>query len=67
MVGGPLVLVDRARGYLLTIGDAVHHYGPLGAGNVAKLARALISAGERVVIAKALEFWKLASSTRSNT
>jgi 3-hydroxyisobutyrate dehydrogenase-like beta-hydroxyacid dehydrogenase len=54
MVGGPQVLVDKARGYLLQLGDAVHYYGPLGAGNVAKIARALINAGERVVIAEAL-------------
>lgn len=54
MVGGPPALVDKARGYLLQLGDAVHHYGPLGAGNVAKLARALLNAGERVLIAEVL-------------
>jgi 3-hydroxyisobutyrate dehydrogenase len=54
MVGGPHVLIDKVRSYLLQLGDGVHHYGPLGAGNVAKLARALLNAGERVLISEVL-------------
>lgn len=54
MVGGPQALIDKVRGYLLQLGDGVHHYGPLGAGNVAKLARAMLNAGERVLIAEVL-------------
>ena len=54
MVGGPKALVDGARDYLLKLGDDVHHYGPLGAGNTAKLARALLNAGERVLLAEVL-------------
>ncbi len=54
LLGGPPALVEKARGYLLQLGAAVHHFGPLGAGNVAKLARALINAGERVLMAEML-------------
>lgn len=54
LVGGPPALVEKARGYLMQLGEAVHHFGPLGAGNVAKLARALINAGERVLLAEVL-------------
>jgi 3-hydroxyisobutyrate dehydrogenase-like beta-hydroxyacid dehydrogenase len=55
MLGGPEALIDKARDYLLELGDNVHHYGPLGAGNVAKLARAMLNAGERVLIAEVLD------------
>lgn len=54
MVGGPDNLVRDAEAYLLQIGEAVHHYGPLGSGNVAKLARAMLNAGERVLLAEIL-------------
>lgn len=54
LVGGPAALVERARGHLLQLGDGLHHLGPLGAGNVAKLAQALINAGCRVVVSEAL-------------
>ena len=54
LVGGPAELIAKARAHLLQLGDDVHHLGPLGAGNVAKLAQALINAGCRVVVAEAL-------------
>jgi 3-hydroxyisobutyrate dehydrogenase len=54
LVGGAPELVDKARGYLLQLGEAVHHFGPLGAGNVVKLARALLNAGERVLLSEVL-------------
>ena len=54
LVGGPAALVEKARPYLLQLGEAVHHFGPLGAGNVVKLARALMNAGERVLLSEVL-------------
>ena len=54
LIGGPQDLVDGTRDYLLQLGESVHHFGPLGAGNVAKLGTALINAGERVLLAEVL-------------
>ena len=54
LVGGPAALIEKARPYLLQLGEAVHHFGPLGAGNVVKLARALMNAGERVLLSEVL-------------
>lgn len=54
MLGGPQAVVEKVRDYLLQLGDRVQHYGPLGAGNVAKLARAMLNAGERVLLAEVL-------------
>jgi 3-hydroxyisobutyrate dehydrogenase-like beta-hydroxyacid dehydrogenase len=56
LVGGPKELVDAARGHLLQIGEEVLHFGPLGAGNVAKLAKSLINVGERILLAEVLNF-----------
>jgi 3-hydroxyisobutyrate dehydrogenase-like beta-hydroxyacid dehydrogenase len=55
MLGGPESLVQKAREYLLPIGKSFHHFGPLGAGNVAKIAKALINATERVAFNEVLE------------
>ena len=55
LLGGRDDLVEGVRGYLLQLGEAVHHFGPLGAGNVAKLARALMNAGERILLAEVLD------------
>jgi 3-hydroxyisobutyrate dehydrogenase-like beta-hydroxyacid dehydrogenase len=55
LLGGPQAPVDAARGHLLQLGEAVHHFGPLGAGNVAKLAKNLLSAGERIMLAEVLD------------
>ena len=54
MLGGSQAAVERVRDYLLQLGDRVQHYGPLGSGNVAKLARAMLNAGERVLLAEVL-------------
>ena len=54
LMGGPQDLVDGSRAYLEQLGESVHHFGPLGAGNVAKLGTALINAGERVLLAEVL-------------
>jgi 3-hydroxyisobutyrate dehydrogenase-like beta-hydroxyacid dehydrogenase len=55
LMGGPETLVQKARGYLQPIGKSFHHFGPLGAGNVAKIAKALINASERVAFNEVLQ------------
>lgn len=52
LAGGPPDLVDRARAHLLPLGRAVHHFGPLGAGNTAKIAKNLTNGVERVMWAE---------------
>lgn len=54
LVGGPDALVERARAYLQQVIGPVNHFGPLGAANIAKLAAALVSGANRVVLAEAL-------------
>lgn len=56
LVGGPVEVVGIARPHLLGLGSAVYHFGPLGAGNVAKLAKNLYNASERVLLAEILNF-----------
>src|SRR4051812_10309952 len=41
LVGGPDRLMAKARDHLLPLGGSFRHFGPLGAGNVAKLAKNL--------------------------
>ncbi|MDH3240431.1 MAG: NAD(P)-binding domain-containing protein [Alphaproteobacteria bacterium] len=52
LVGGREELVTRARAHLLPLGKSVHHFGPLGAGNTAKIAKNLTNAVERVMLAE---------------
>jgi 3-hydroxyisobutyrate dehydrogenase len=54
LVGGPDRLMAKARDHLLPLGASVRHFGPLGAGNVAKLAKNLANAAERVMLAEVL-------------
>ena len=54
LVGGPDALVNRSRDYLQKVIGPVHHFGPLGAANIAKIAAALVSGANRVVLAEAL-------------
>jgi 3-hydroxyisobutyrate dehydrogenase/2-hydroxy-3-oxopropionate reductase len=54
LVGGPDEAVARARPQLEALGKAVWHFGPVGAGNVAKIAKNFINAAERVVLAETL-------------
>jgi 3-hydroxyisobutyrate dehydrogenase len=54
LVGGPVELVDRARPHLLQIGKRVLHMGPLGAGNVAKIIKNLITGSEALVLHEAV-------------
>jgi 3-hydroxyisobutyrate dehydrogenase-like beta-hydroxyacid dehydrogenase len=55
LVGGPAASVERARAQLLLIGQSVDHFGPVGAGNVAKIAKASINASERVLWTEVLQ------------
>ncbi len=52
LVGGPEDQVARARAHLLPLGREVHHFGPLGAGNTAKIAKNLTNGVERVMWAE---------------
>jgi 3-hydroxyisobutyrate dehydrogenase-like beta-hydroxyacid dehydrogenase len=54
LVGGPDALVERSRDYLQRVIGPVHHFGPLGAANIAKIAAALVAGANRVVLAEAL-------------
>ncbi len=54
LVGGPADLVERAKPHLLTMAKEVIHMGDLGAGNVAKLIKNLVTASEALVIYEAL-------------
>jgi 3-hydroxyisobutyrate dehydrogenase-like beta-hydroxyacid dehydrogenase len=54
LVGGPDRLMAKAREHLLPLGGSFRHFGPLGAGNVAKLAKNLANAAERVMISEVL-------------
>lgn len=54
LVGGDEGALDRARPVLDAISTAVHHLGPIGAGQVGKTVNNLIHWGEIVVITEAL-------------
>lgn len=54
LVGGPDDVVTAARGHLQSLGKQVYHFGPIGAGNVAKLVKNLTNGAERVLLAQAL-------------
>jgi len=54
LLGGGDEDVARARAQLEPLGKGVWHFGPLGAGNVAKIAKNFINAAERVVLAETL-------------
>jgi len=55
LVGGPAELVERARPHLLTMGKAVIHMGPLGAGNAAKLIKNLVTGSESLILHEAIK------------
>lgn len=52
LLGGSVELVEFVRPYLLMLGKSVYHFGPLGAGNVAKIAKNLATAIERMSAAE---------------
>jgi 3-hydroxyisobutyrate dehydrogenase-like beta-hydroxyacid dehydrogenase len=54
LVGGPDHLVQTVRPHLLALEKTVYHFGPLGAGNVAKLIKNLTNGAERVLLAQAM-------------
>lgn len=54
LLGGDDAAVARAKAALEPLGKGVWHFGPLGAGNVAKIAKNFINGAERVVLAETL-------------
>lgn len=54
LLGGADTVVERTRPYLLRLVRAVYHFGALGAGNVAKIAKNLATAADRVVLVEAV-------------
>lgn len=54
LAGGPEQVVESVRDHLLSVGKSLYWFGPLGSGNVAKLAKNLLNAGERVMLAEVL-------------
>ena len=52
LVGGEVEHLERARGGLAAMGERVFHLGPVGAGQVAKLANNLISLSSIMVVAE---------------
>lgn len=55
LVGGPEDVVAVARPHLESLGKAVYHFGPRGTGNIAKLAKNLTNAVERVMLSETLQ------------
>lgn len=60
LVGGPAELFERAKPHLLKMAKDAIHMGPLGAGNVAKLIKNLVTAAEGLVVYEALRIGKTA-------
>jgi 3-hydroxyisobutyrate dehydrogenase len=58
LVGGPVELFERAKPHLLTMAKDAIHMGPLGAGNVAKLIKNLVTAAEGLIVYEALRIGK---------
>jgi 3-hydroxyisobutyrate dehydrogenase-like beta-hydroxyacid dehydrogenase len=54
LVGGPTELFERAKPHLLNVAKDAIHMGPLGAGNVAKLIKNLVTASEGLVVYEAI-------------
>jgi 3-hydroxyisobutyrate dehydrogenase-like beta-hydroxyacid dehydrogenase len=55
LVGGSDDAVSAHRHYLEPLGCEVIHFGPLGAGNTAKIAKNLINAAERILLFEVME------------
>lgn len=60
LVGGSADLVNRAQSHLLRMGKQVLHMGPVGAGNVAKLIKNLVTGAETLVIHEAVQLGEAA-------
>jgi 3-hydroxyisobutyrate dehydrogenase len=52
LIGGADEDAAVAKPYLEPLGRAVYHFGPVGTGNVAKIAKNLINANERIALAE---------------
>ncbi len=52
LIGGADEDAAIAKPYLEPLGRAVYHFGPVGTGNVAKIAKNLINANERIALAE---------------
>ncbi|MGE5539479.1 MAG: NAD(P)-dependent oxidoreductase [Gemmatimonas sp.] len=52
LVGGATDAVEIARAHLAPLGKSIYHFGPLGSGNAAKIARNLGNVVERVMAAE---------------
>ena len=50
LVGGDKEVAEAARPYLLELGESFYYFGPLGSGNVAKLAKNYANAATRIAI-----------------
>ncbi len=55
LVGGSAEAVDRARPALELMGDLVEHFGEVGAGTTAKIARNLVTLASYAVVGEALQ------------
>jgi 3-hydroxyisobutyrate dehydrogenase len=60
LVGGPDDVVGEVRPHLETVGSKVWHFGPLGCGHAAKLAKNLSNVMERVMWLETLSLVKAA-------
>ena len=54
LVGGPEDVVSETGPYLESLGRGMVHFGPIGAGNVAKIAKNFANAGERILLSEIL-------------
>jgi 3-hydroxyisobutyrate dehydrogenase len=63
LVGGPAERVERARPHLLTIGAEVVHFGPLTAGNTAKIIKNSLTAVQGLMVEEAGQFADAAGVT----
>jgi 3-hydroxyisobutyrate dehydrogenase-like beta-hydroxyacid dehydrogenase len=52
LVGGPKDVVEKVRAHLKPLSKDIYHFGPLGAGNAAKIAKNLGNVVERVMVAE---------------
>lgn len=52
LMGGADADAAEAIPYLTPLGRGVHHFGPVGSGNVAKIAKNLINANERIALSE---------------
>jgi 3-hydroxyisobutyrate dehydrogenase-like beta-hydroxyacid dehydrogenase len=60
VVGGPKESVERARPHLLMMGKQMFHMGPLGAGNVGKLMKNLVTGSETLIVHEAIQIGEAA-------